>query len=1187
MRPLTKNTFFDIARQTNKTLKLVELMARAEYKLFYSHLGMIHNGTDPIEVIERFHKDLTSTIGILEKAYLLLSTVDKDGDVVHLKGEEKNLKKLFGEYYDHDNKKLSLSTTPLLLNKAFDADFYKACLLQNTLGLSRSEYENLFKNRKKLFSLQKDQLYTDDDKVKYLSIVKDATKNMEVLDKIYDMANEFSEYRSKLPLEIKNKIDREITFERSMIDSVLSTSTYITKDGGIENIASPHKKEKDLVKIINSLIEKHPYINAIEIDKDVSLNAVLDMLSESRMNDFNMSTGVTVKIRKLGNYNVRGMYIPSENIVAFTVVDPNAAVHEFVHAVELSSPDILYSPQRRAMYLEMNERLDKELLSEMYGDKFASYICNDKEIIARSGEIAYLLNKHDYKTNEDFDDFANRVREFEKKNSKDENTYEYVKPIDYYINSPEIYFDIKNADLSTLSNMKGFFQSYFSHDGRKIKPIETASISAKTYKNIKNDDETIKKSRYQLTSVSTFTPNNIEFGLEYNDKEKIVDPAILIKEIIEKSTHIGRNKFGYNYSILTNQAEVCNKIAQYIRDKNDPYLNAEVLKNMHKVLFKFGDNPSDYNQTILLKNVFEKNIKISNEHLFNEYNNKLEKVENISNLIEDININSIDEKQINLPIAEQIELNNSLRQLIPDSLYLIKETFIEDINILKQQLSKILGNEYSFFKEPISIQKEKNVIELINPEFYNLFDDKGYSNRELKSIISSTLSEDQRRLMQSIVSENNLTSYSDKLNGFLDLFVLNHTIKRELADAPDKLKRKLHNNARNIIDEKISELSDRYSEEKSFRYCTTKGQTSSVPIYRTDEHIFDRLERVDNKTEMNRMMNLSKKVLIDNNFITNEQILSDNKSILKGLIKLTIKLKDNPSIIKSSSFSNNDEKDEFLKIVKGVLSRNNYITLQTNGNIKKGCDINYARLKASPHGVERALTEKQVRYMTSSIGASDHGLILSGFNTLVKEIMNSENLKETLSFLKKEDHLSHALLTDPAIINTIDNKEKQKDFIKLATEILLANGHIDKLFENKDSHIISYKFNYKDNSLENKSTTLQEALPHLNIDDISCANKTNLFADFDDLSDLIKNSIKTTADIKQSFNTFKMPNTITNVSLEGTEINKVPDDPILSNLDSFVEKTTKNKSEKIDPNPEANQKNKNNKKNNDSQPSLF
>lgn len=836
MKILNKNTLLDISRHSNKTLKLVEFMSKSDYQLFYKQLAGVSSATDSVLALEAFHKDLTSTVSSLADAHKLLSTVDNDGDVIKLKGDEKNLKNVFGDLYNHDSCSIQLNSINLSLKTEFDPELFKALLIRETLGISIIDYEKLYKERKKILSLQENQLDNDFDKIKYLSTIKSYKKYEEILSKIYDMADSFNDYRSNLPLELKNIIDRDITFERSMIDSVLSTSSLITRDG-IEQMASPHKKEKEKINIIYKMIQKHPYIQAVEIDKDVSLDSMILTIRETINTNFNMSSDTFLKARKLGNYNARGLYRDSDKIVAIDVSEPNALIHEFVHAVEFSSRDIMYSPQRMQMKNDLLDRLDKDLLTETYGAKFTSYLTKDVEVIARGGEIAYLLNQHDYKPEEPFETFYERVKAYEKKIEKDVDSHCFVKPIDYYLKNKDKYFDFEKASPELLSDMKEFYQTFFSHDGREIKPLEVLNIEIKKKRKSKTlTEEERKNSRYIPKSVSLIKGESIKDSLKYNDEKKIIDPAIIIREMIENATHIDRSSQKYTTTNFTNQVVAFKTLKEYLDEKNDPRLNCEVIKSVHKVLKRFKIKNIDYSSTIMHSAMVQDNIKIDKTDLLEKNMPKIQDLEK-----------RIQETQSELDGLEGYnwDLNSKLRDLQDDKKKIFQSIGLEGqeaINNAIPELTTRYSEEREFRFHSLKSNKRTVLARDENGDY--IVDKNGiYERTSERYYTTSTITErDQKNILSSMTDLCKEILNSDKLEETLSYLKPEDNLSFALLSDPaildfienDNIEK--FNEVANAIllsngfVEKCLESKDCYINILSYKYDTRSLEPDSVNI---------------------------------------------------------------------------------------------------------------------------------------------------------------------------------------------------------------------------------------------------------------------------------------------------------------------------------------------------------------------
>ena len=225
MRRLNQNTLVDIARHSNKTLKMADFMVRAGYPFLYGEMARVGSETPAIESIEAFKKDIDKTATQMEQVHELLSTVDENDTVLYLKNDEKNLSVIFGDAYDSAHKSIQFSNYTLNLKQPFSKEDYLNQVTKSLVGQDYTEFKAMFKSRNKTFKLDDKSLYTDEDKIYFLSIIKNREAYSKVVDKIRGYGEGFGKYRSDLSLEEKNQIDNEITFNRSMIDSVTQNST--------------------------------------------------------------------------------------------------------------------------------------------------------------------------------------------------------------------------------------------------------------------------------------------------------------------------------------------------------------------------------------------------------------------------------------------------------------------------------------------------------------------------------------------------------------------------------------------------------------------------------------------------------------------------------------------------------------------------------------------------------------------------------------------------------------------------------------------------------------------------------------------------------------------------------------------------------------------------------------------------
>lgn len=627
MKILTENTLADIAKHSDKVIKLSKFMIQANQPFLFSDMTGISKESSPIDAIEAFHNDVNKTTSHLQKAFALLSSVNDDDEVIHLKNEEKNLKTLFGNNYNPLLKVIDFGTCQLSLKSNFDKDSMSRQIIKSTIGLDYDQYATMNKGRKKIFKLSEGNLLDDAEKITFLSVVKDQDKYKDVIKKIKELGLEYGNYRSKTSLHNKIKIDNEITFNRSMIDSVTKQSTYITKDDGIIQLAKDHKASPTEIEIIHEFIKDSPHVSAVELDQDTSLASFINLLNQVKNIKFNLANEIVFKVRKLGNYNANGLYLDSQKIVSVDVNKPSAAIHELIHAVDFSNPDIVSSPQRSDLIKKFRKHIDAESLPEGK----SGYYLSGVEIVARLGEVSYLLNKFDYKETESVEEFASRVSTLER--SENPNELNLTKPIKTYINNmANEYFNLTMIPREDLIEAKEFYKSFMGVDGQEIVPISTISIKHEpvSYTGRK------QQLRHIQTPVSLFNSKNIKFALDFNFENKVVDFDLFIGELCSNISQIGRTKKKYLVSELNDQGLTLGAIADWSFENDEPYITYLLLDNLYKLdkdfdsasslSFKYAttndiqisykDNESKYVDIILdlEKSIAEHNNTIIEEH---------------------------------------------------------------------------------------------------------------------------------------------------------------------------------------------------------------------------------------------------------------------------------------------------------------------------------------------------------------------------------------------------------------------------------------------------------------------------------------------------------------------------------------------------------------------------------------------
>lgn len=584
MKRLFPNTLRDIARHTDKTVKLADFLSKTELDLNVSVLAKIDPQTDPADLIEAFDKDLSKTSNSIYDVWELVKTADESHVVHHLKNPEKNLKKIFGEKYDESKRTISFKGFKIELNHEYQPDDIKALIVKSITGLDLEIYQDLKTRRKKIFRFNDADLNTDFDKIQYLSAIKEVEQYKDVIEKIRSIAASYLDSRNKMGGNSLNLIDQEITFERAMIDSVVNTSTYISKAVGLEQVSKKHKDNAKAIKALQDAIDSSKLVEAVEVDQDANIEAMtfaLKELDSIKPNMSNEAKRVIFKGRKLGNYNANGLYVDAGKILAVDIKSPSSIIHELTHAIDFNNNDIRHSKARLIIVSMLRENMNLDDMSEVMAANKVSYYNRDTEIIARMGEIGYLLNKFDYDPTEGFDSFVERVRIAE---ASVVNPYELnlTHPIDHYLTHENIYFNIAKMQPEIILNIKKFSRAFFGVNGQEPESVNNFKVDkAPTVKL----GERSPSSRYQLKSVSLIKEDSIEFILDYNKAEKVVDPVVLLEHIFTQSTHLDRTTLSYPKDKGQAQKAIVRKVVDWVKKENDPILSKSVIDNLIEVGF--------------------------------------------------------------------------------------------------------------------------------------------------------------------------------------------------------------------------------------------------------------------------------------------------------------------------------------------------------------------------------------------------------------------------------------------------------------------------------------------------------------------------------------------------------------------------------------------------------------------------
>ncbi len=664
MNRISKNTLLNISKYSNKLIKWAKYVFESNQPIIINELSNLDSLTDQVQLLEAFDKDLIKNVNDLYELQKLIITTQEDGTIPELNGEEKNLKVLFGDNYDEKNRLLKLPAITLSIDKPIQKEDIKSIIIKNFLDIDTKEYKLLLKTKDKLKDISISDLQETKDKINYVINKADIDFVSKYTKKIADLVNSIFDIRKNLDLEEKDLIDTRITSGRTMIDGVLENSTYISKHEGIYNISLKHKGQEELIEKLYESVKNSGYISGVEIDQDTDLNKVLFIVNQIKDLHLNIDKEFEFKIRKLGNYRYNGMYLHDNdivaaefgfssnvlNIVSVDVNAPTALIHELVHLVDLSNEEFLYSKNRKEIINYFSKKLTDNGIKDFYSKLDYEYLLKGNEIIARLGEVGYILNKYDYKGHEAQEDllqFINKVRECQKLEEKgvlipenlseidfdlfkqkqylikkfdstfineNEKFIPVVKNIDFYLKNKKSFFDIESLNQDELMLIKEYSKSYFNVLKKEFLKLDNIEMLKNVYE--ENENEKVESVAEKTTRKKYLTDDfifskintlNIENVLEELDKNEVISWKEFLNEYGSQRHHLFRTSFSINEDKKAAQIDLNNKIIDHLIKKDD---KENIANFINSYMLGMTSIQNNYKSTVYLLDKEVKRLEI-------------------------------------------------------------------------------------------------------------------------------------------------------------------------------------------------------------------------------------------------------------------------------------------------------------------------------------------------------------------------------------------------------------------------------------------------------------------------------------------------------------------------------------------------------------------------------------------------
>ena len=415
-----------------------------------------------------------------------------------------------------------------------------------------------------------------------------------------------------MDFEEKDLIDSKITSGRTMVDGILPNSTYISKTEGIYQVSSIHKKDneniQELLEQIEEEIKISGYISGVEIDQDTDLEKFLFMIKKVSSFHLNVDIEFELKTRKLGNYMANGIYYHNENlieqmgyhsdiynIVSVDVNSPSSLIHELTHLIDLSNKDFKDTPERRAMVSHFKTKLFiPDNIERNMSKDYVDSLFNHKEIIARLGEIGYLLNKVGYQghqNKEELENFFKKVKMMEMMETAGDKEIPVVHSIDFYRKNSFMYFDIDNLKQEELLSIKEYYKSYYNVFEKEFITLDNTNIlnnlkknasSAKNEIKVEENRSKNKSSRFSIEDnpISKVNVDNIIELLKYNDKEKVFSNKELANFLSVELVNINRKRLGEDNWHYAGAFRVIEKVMNYSIETGNKELEKEMFNSI-------------------------------------------------------------------------------------------------------------------------------------------------------------------------------------------------------------------------------------------------------------------------------------------------------------------------------------------------------------------------------------------------------------------------------------------------------------------------------------------------------------------------------------------------------------------------------------------------------------------------------
>ena len=487
---ISTETLEDISRHTNQIVRLAQFVSESKAKLVVDKTATLDENSDPFDLVTSLDADINLTVKMIKKLSLMMKSLDSDDRCTEFSADENDFKVLFPNHYNPEDK--TLTVFGVKLNSIYDYSKMNNQEVKEELYCKifsdvREDFD--FKMYKKHLSTLKSMenngaptnSSTFDEALSYAMRKQSISKWRPFYSEVMKLVDKHHEIRLGFNDRSRSILDESIYSSRAMIYSVIKNSTYINKKEVVQ-LSSKHKGDDRLIHQVSELVSEIDCLRAVEIDPDASLLKFHDQLIELKKMNLDVPDAFELKVRKLGNYSFSGVYAQrgdanspglvfepgfSSNkmqIIAFEADCPWVLPHEIAHFRDREQDDV-----RAKVVKHFGSKIDRQLLSEVI-PKHVDYFCNDREIIARIGEIGFLLNDFGYENGQSVDEFAEKVRTASLTENETGEKINYNvrlnKPIDFYLAennqiNESIYFSFKDWTPFELELIRDYTHGFF------------------------------------------------------------------------------------------------------------------------------------------------------------------------------------------------------------------------------------------------------------------------------------------------------------------------------------------------------------------------------------------------------------------------------------------------------------------------------------------------------------------------------------------------------------------------------------------------------------------------------------------------------------------------------------------------------------------------------------------------------